>query len=46
MNDQAFLNAIDHAVFAISMVATTVLGLTVARHARRNPRDYFLGEHQ
>jgi hypothetical protein len=45
MNDQAFLIVIDHAVFAISMVATTVLELTFARHTRRNPRDYFLGEH-
>jgi SSS family solute:Na+ symporter len=44
MGDTATLNVIDYAVFFAYILATLVLGFAVARHARRNPRDYFLGE--
>jgi solute:Na+ symporter, SSS family len=44
MDVQASLNAIDYVVFAGYIVATLVLGFAVSRHARGNPRDYFLGE--
>src|SRR5262245_47880825 len=44
MDEAATLNAVDYAVFAAYMLVTIVLGFAVARQARRNPRDYFLGE--
>jgi solute:Na+ symporter, SSS family len=44
MDEAATLNAVDYAVFAAYMLVTIFLGFAVARTARRNPRDYFLGE--
>ncbi|HEY3392781.1 MAG TPA: sodium/solute symporter [Lacipirellulaceae bacterium] len=44
MNDHASLNAVDYSVFFAYMAISLLLGFAVARNARRNPRDYFLGE--
>ena len=44
MDDQATLNAIDYSVFFVYMALTMFLGFAVSRNARRNPKDYFLGE--
>jgi len=44
MNDHATLSVIDYAVFFAYMALTLFLGFAVARNARRNPKDYFLGE--
>src|SRR5688572_17247872 len=44
MNTEASLHAVDYIVFAIYMIGTVALGFAVSRNARRNPRDYFLGE--
>jgi SSS family solute:Na+ symporter len=44
MNDHATLSAIDYVVFFSYMALTIFLGFVVSRNARRNPKDYFLGE--
>jgi solute:Na+ symporter, SSS family len=46
MSDAATLHSIDYLVFFAYMVVTIVLGFVVGRDARRNPRDYFLGENK
>jgi solute:Na+ symporter, SSS family len=44
MNEHAILSPIDYAVFFAYILATLILGFAVSRNARRNPKDYFLGE--